>query len=115
MLDNSILNNIKKLLGIPADYVAFDTDIIIHINSVFANLSQMGVSSSNTLFQIQDNTCTWDDFVAGDDDILTSIKTYVYLKVRLLFDPPANSVLVESINNQIKELEYRLYTQKGGY
>lgn len=116
MENNSILDNIKKLLGMPMNYNAFDEDIIIHINSVLSSLKSMGVESSNNPnFQISDNSATWDDFIAGDPDILSNVKSYIYLKVRLLFDPPANSVLVDSINNQIKELEYRLYTQKGGY
>lgn len=116
MESNSILDNIKKLLGMPMEYTVFDQDIIIHINSVFANLKQMGVESTNNPnFQIEDNSATWDDLISGDSDILPSIKTYVYLKVRLLFDPPSNTSLLESINNQIREIEYRLYTQKGGY
>lgn len=114
-MDNSILNNIKKLLGMPAEYTAYDTDIIIHINSVLSHLSQMGVTSTDSTFQIEDNTATWDDFINNDDDILSSVKTYIYLKVKLLFDPPVNSSLLTSIENQIKEYEVRLYTQKGGY
>ena len=115
MTNTSILDNIKKMLGLTAEYTEFDDDIIVHINSVLANLSQMGVSSSDEIFQITDNSATWQDFINGDSDILPSVKTYIYLKVKLLFDPPANSVLVDAINNQIKEHEYRLYTQKGGY
>lgn len=116
MESNSILDNIKKLLGMPMEYTVFDQDIIIHINSVFANLKQMGVESTNNPnFQIEDNSTTWDDFISGDSGILASVKSYIYLKVRLIFDPPANGTLVEAINSQIKELEYRLYTQKGGY
>lgn len=115
MENNSILNNIKKLLGMPTEYTPFDEDIITHINSVFSTLAQMGVSPSNKIFQIEDNSATWDDFISGDEDILPSVKSYIYLKVKLLFDPPTNSALLQSTNNQINELEYRLYTQKGGY
>lgn len=116
MEDNSILNNIKKLLGMPTDYTAFDPDIIIHINSVLSNLSQMGVASeSSPNFQIEDSSDTWDDFIAGDENILSSVKSYIYLKVKLIFDPPANATLLGAIESRIKELEYRLYTQKGGY
>lgn len=111
--DNSILNNIKKLLGMPLDYNPFDQDIVIHINSVFSTLNQMGVGPSNN-FQITDSSTTWDEY-AEDEGVLNIIKSYVYLKVRLLFDPPANATIIESINNQIKELEYRMYTWKGGY
>lgn len=116
MEDNSILDDIKKLLGMPMCYTPFDTDIIIHINSVLSNLSQMGVvSESAPNFQIEDNSAKWSDFIAGDKNILSSVKTYIYLKVKLLFDPPANATLLGAIESQIKELEYRLYTQKGGY
>lgn len=115
MESTSILDNIKKLLGMPMEYTPFDADIIIHINSVFSTLAQMGVSPTNKIFQIEDNSANWDDFIAGDEDILPSVKSYIYLKVKLLFDPPSNTSLLESINNQIRELEYRLYTQKGGY
>lgn len=116
MENNSILDNIKKMLGIPACMTEFDTDIIIDINSVLSILAQMGVENEeNKNFQIEDNSATWDDFIGSDNDILPCVKSYIYLKVKLLFDPPTSSVLAESINNQIKELECRLYTQKGGY
>lgn len=115
MENNSILDTIKKLLGMPMEYTPFDVDIITHINSVFSTLAQMGVSPSNKIFQIEGNSETWEDFIDGDENILPSVKSYIYLKVKLLFDPPTNAALIESTNNQIKELEYRLYTQKGGY
>lgn len=110
----SILNSIKKLLGLPVEYTAFDADIQIHINTVFANLAQMGVCPNTNGFQIEDASTEWSEFTE-DDTLINNVKSYVYLKVRLIFDPPANSTLVASIENQIKELEYRLYTQKGGY
>ena len=111
---DSILDSIKKLLGMPSCYDAFETDIIMHINTVFANLAQMGVCPDDKGFQITDNSTTWSEFT-NDDILMNNVKTYVYLKVRLIFDPPANATLVDSINSQIDELEYRLYTQKGGY
>lgn len=114
MEDHSILDDIKKLLGMPMCYTAFDTDIITHINTVFANLAQMGVCPSEKGFQIEDSSTEWSEFT-DDDMLINNVKTYVYLKVRLIFDPPANSTIIESINRQISELEYRLYTQKGGY
>ena len=114
--DGSILNNIKKLLGLGPEYNCFDQDIIIHINSVFASLHQMGVYNKNLdkCFEITDNSATWSDFLE-DDNTINFIKTYVYLKVKLAFDPPANSVVQASYENQIKELEVRLYTRRGGY
>ena len=111
---DSILNSIKKLLGMPLDYTPFDTDIIIHINTVFANLAQMGVCPNEQGFQIEDSSTEWSEFT-DDDMLINNVKTYVYLKVRLIFDPPANGTIIDSINNQINELEYRLYIQKGGF
>lgn len=102
----SILTSIKKLLGIPEDYTHFDQDIIIHINSVFMVLNQLGVGPENCFF-IEDDTSTWEDFL-DDDTSMEAIKTYVYLKVRVIFDPPANSTVMKSIEDAIKEYEFRL-------
>lgn len=116
--DNSILNDVKKMLGLTLDYNPFDIDIITHINSVFANLAQMGVyahgDEEQSGFEIKDSSTTWDEFT-NDNKLKNNLKSYVYLKVKVLFDPPASSTILESFNNQIKELEYRLYTQEGGY
>lgn len=103
---DSILNSIKKLLGIAEEYEHFDSDIIIHINSVFMILNQIGVGPAEG-FSIQDKTSTWEDFTKGELSV-ESVKTYVYLKVRLIFDPPSSSSVIESINRQISELEWRL-------
>jgi hypothetical protein len=111
---DSILNTIKKLLGMPNEYEPFDEDIKIHINSVFATLAQIGVCPNEDGFQIEGPDDKWSDFT-NDDKLINNVRSYMYLKVKLLFDPPANSVLVDSIERQIKELEYRLYTQRGGY
>ena len=94
----SILTSIKKLLGIPEDYTAFDDQIIIHINSVFMILNQLGVGPSEG-FKIIDKEDTWDDYIS-DETKLEIVKSYVYLKVKLLFDPPSNSSVMESINRQ---------------
>lgn len=102
----SILTSIKKLLGIEEEYIQFDDDIIMHINSVFLNLTQLGVGPVDGFF-IEDDTATWDDFI-GDDTQLQAVKTYMYLKVKLLFDPPLSSSVIESINRMISELEWRL-------
>ena len=114
--DDSILNTVKKLLGIAIDYDCFDQDIIVHINSTFAVLHQMGVGCTNgeDCFEIEDASTTWAEFIK-DKKQINFVKTYVYLKVRMLFDPPVSSTLAESINNQIKELENRLYIREGGY
>ena len=102
----SILTSIKKLLGIDEEYTQFDSDIIMHINSVFLNLTQLGVGPSEG-FQIEDDSDTWEDFI-GDSNQLQAVKSYVYLKVKLLFDPPLSSSVIESMNRMITELEWRL-------
>lgn len=106
MDEDSILKTIKKLLGLPEDYDAFDQDLIIHINSVFSTLDQIGVGPANG-FYISDETATWDHFF-NEDLPVHHIKTYVYLKVRLVFDPPATSFAINAMENQAKELEWRL-------
>ena len=102
----SILTSIKKLLGITEEYEHFDQDIIMHINSVFMILTQMGVGPEEG-FTISDSTTTWNEFT-NDDKKIEAVKSYVYLKVRLLFDPPASSSVMEAINRSISELEWRL-------
>ena len=102
----SILTSIKKLLGIEEEYTQFDADIIMHINTVFLNLTQLGVGPSEG-FLIEDDTAIWEDFI-GDSSQLQAVKTYMYLKVRLLFDPPLSSSVTESMNRMIAELEWRL-------
>lgn len=103
---DSILKTIKKLLGISDEETHFDTDLIIHINSVFSILNQLGVGPSKS-FQIQDEKETWDQFIEDDTDF-NDVKTYIYLKVKLLFDPPASSSVMSAMERQISELEWRL-------
>ena len=105
-MNDSILTSIKKLLGITEEYEHFDQDIIIHINSVFMILNQLGVGPSNG-FSITDKTAIWSDFISEGAN-LESVKSYIYLKVRLLFDPPTTSAVMESMNRMISELEFRL-------
>lgn len=102
----SILTSIKKLLGISEDYEQFDNDIIMHINTVFLNLTQLGVGP-DTGFSIEDKYAEWRDFIK-DDEKLQAVKSYVYLKVKLLFDPPLSTAVIESMNRAIAELEWRL-------
>ena len=101
-MDDSILNTIKKMLGISSDYTAFDTDIIFDINSVFLSLNQLGIGPAS-VFSITDASSNWADFSSISKNIIV---TYVYLKV--LFDPPSSSFVLSSISDQIKELEFRL-------
>ena len=103
---NSILTSIKKMLGVDEEYDCFDTDIILHINSVLMILTQLGVGPSEG-FIITDKTATWKDFLK-DTKKLESVKSYVYLKVKLLFDPPLSSAVMEATNRLISELEFRL-------
>lgn len=110
MQSESILTSIKKLLGLSADYTAFDQDITIHINTAFMLLSQLGVGPKEG-FRITDNSKTWADFLKEDDMTLEGVKTYIYLKVRLVFDPPTSSFVLEAFNKQIEELEFRLNVQ----
>ena len=106
---DSILTSIKKLLGIDEAYTHFDPDIVMHINSVLMILHQMGVGPSDGLI-IEDETAVWGDFIPDASPVkLEAVKSYIYLKVRLLFDPPMSSAVLESINRQITELEWRLY------
>lgn len=105
-MSESILTNTKKILGIAEDYVAFDVDVITHINSVFSTLNQLGIGPVEG-FMIEDKADTWEAFLV-DDIRLNAVKTYMYLRVRILFDPPATSYLIASMNSQIQELEWRL-------
>jgi len=106
MAAESILTSIKKLLGLADDYIEFDVDIVMHINSAFATLNQLAVGPTNSLF-IEDKTTNWENFIEGQPNI-NSVKSYVYFKVRLAFDPPATSFAITSMENMAKELEFRL-------
>lgn len=105
---DSILTSIKKLLGIAEEYTHFDADLIVHINSVLSVMSQLGVGP-DTGFSISDDNAVWSDFVPEAKN-LELIKSYVYLKVRLLFDPPTSSAVLASMERQISELEWRINT-----
>ena len=103
---DSILTSIKKLLGITEEYENFDQDIIMHINSAFMILNQLGVGPKRG-FSISDKSSTWDEFIPERSN-LEAVKTYVHLKVKLMFDPPLSSTVIEAIKSQINELEWRL-------
>lgn len=104
---DSILTSIKKMLGIMEDYEHFDQDIIMHINTVFTILTQLGVGPSEG-FSISNKEAVWSDFILPNEQMLESIKSYMYLKIRLIFDPPISSAVMESINRTISELEWRI-------
>ena len=101
----SILISIKKLLGIMPEYTNFDDDIIIHINTAFAMLNQLGVGPKEG-FMIVDENSEWEEYTNQTN--LNMVKTYIYLKVRLLFDPPTSTALIESINRTLSEIEWRI-------
>ena len=110
--EESILIYVKKLLGIQEDYTHFDPDVIYGINAAFGVLTQLGVGPEEG-FMISDDSAKWNDFVS-DDTRLSLIKPYVYLKTRLLFDPPSSNALIDSFNKTINEYEWRLYVASDG-
>ena len=106
---DSILTTIKKLLGVSEADESFDIDIVMGINTALSSLTQIGVGPPAG-FLIQTKTSTWSEFLGTGLD-LESVKTYVYLKVKLLFDPPSSSALIDSINRVLSELEFRIYVR----
>lgn len=109
----SILESVKKNLGISADNTAFDVDLILHINSTLATLNQLGVGPDEG-FAIEDDSATWEDFL-GDDPRANNVRIYTYLKVRVLFDPPTGSYhLIGAMEQQITELEWRISVKREG-
>lgn len=109
-MEESILTSIKKLLGISEDDESFDQDILMHINSVLFVLCQLGVGP-DTAYSIDDSSVSWVDYLGEDLAKYESIKTYIYLRVRLLFDPPTNGSVLAAIERQVAEYEWRLNIQ----
>lgn len=105
-MEQSILISVKKILGLDADYTAFDHDVITHINTSFSTLHQLGLGPING-FMIEDDEAVWDEFIE-DDATYNTVRTYVYLVVRLLFDPPATSFALAALQEQIRQFEWRL-------
>lgn len=105
-MEDSILVSIKKMLGIQSDYTHFDTDIVLCINTAFSILTQLGVGPE-TGYAIQDAGATWADFL-GDDSRLEMAKSFVHMRVKLMFDPPQNASLAEVYERTAKELEWRI-------
>lgn len=104
-----ILNTIKKMIGLDASYIAYDIDILININSVISTLYQMGVVDADPYVVVDQNT-EWDDLDL-EDNVLQMVKEYIYFKVKNVFDPPASNAIMQSYENKIKELEYRMYAE----
>lgn len=112
-MSSSILTTTKKALGLPEDYTAFDPELVMHINSALATLNQIGVGPQQG-FMIEDAAATWEEFI-GVDPRRNNVKQLVYLKVRLVFDPPGTSFLLTAFQEQIQQLEWRvLVTEESG-
>ena len=105
-MNESILTSVKKLLGITEEYNHFDADIIMHINTVFMVLMQLGVGPANG-FSISDASSTWGDFLQSSKQ-LEAVRSYVYLRVKMMFDPPQAGAVIQSTERLISELEFRL-------
>lgn len=106
----SILTSIKKLLGYTEDYKIFDADIIMHINTVFMTLNQLGVGSDE-VFNIEDDLAVWKDFLGDNEKEISAVKTYIYQRVKLIFDPPMNSAHIQALQKSIDEFEWRCNLQ----
>jgi hypothetical protein len=107
-MENSILISTKKILSLPETYTPFDLDIVTHINAAFSSLDQLGVGPAGGFF-IEDEAQSWED-IGLPSNQLNMVRSYVYLKARMLFDPPTLSFLIEAMNEQIHEYEWRLKT-----
>lgn len=103
---DSILSSVKKFLGIVAECTDFDQDIIMHINSVFTILEQLGAGPDGG-FTISDDTAVWSDFL-GDCKQIEIVKSYMYMKVRMMFDPPLSSAVSSALESNISEMEFRI-------
>lgn len=111
-MSNSILTSTKKILGIDESYTAFDLDILTHINSALMIVNQLGLGSEDGS-EITGPEETWDDLF-GTDPMLNTIRTYVYLRVRVLFDPPATSFHLKALEDQLREMEWRISVYREG-
>lgn len=109
-MTDSILTSTKKMLGLDESYTAFDLDITMHINSVFSTLRQLGVGPTAG-FMITDASSTWTEFLGGDSRY-NSVKSYVYMKVRMMFDSPSTAHLVTALEKQITEMEWRINSER---
>ena len=107
LADQSILDSVKKVIGMDPSYTAFDIDIVMHINTQFSKLYNLGVGPKNAAFEIEDKNAKWSDFLQGKTNI-NMVKTYVCMAVRLIFDPPPTSFGIEAVKTEIQEMGWRL-------
>lgn len=105
-MEDSILLSVKKALSLSPDNTDFDADILMHINSVLAILQQLGIGPENGYY-LEDDLTTWSDYLGADSNHIAMVRTYVAAKVRLLFDPPVSSAVMESLNRTCSEFEWR--------
>ena len=112
-LNDSVLVSVKKALGIPRDHEEFDSDITMHRNSTFAKLYQMGVGPRDSVYKIEGEDDLWDDFVEDKEEI-EMVRSFMYIEVRLMFDPPTASLLT-SLQERQKEYEWRLTVAGSNY
>lgn len=110
-MEGSILNTIKQMLGLSAEDDSFDLDVMVLINAAFMSLQQMGVGPEGG-FTINSAEDSWQDFMA-DDRLYMGVREYIYLKVRLVFDPPTSSSVADAMKKSVEELEWRLLVQTG--
>lgn len=103
---DSILTSVKKIIGISEEDESFDVDLIMHINSIILVLDQLGLESASR-FTITDKNATWNDLFS-DGEVIEPVKSYIALRVRMIFDPPNSSAVAEAIKNTIAELEWRI-------
>jgi hypothetical protein len=111
-MSDSILISVKKILGMSEDYSPFDMDVLMHVNTAFSTLNQIGIGPENGFF-IEDATATWGDFL-GTDPRLNTAKSFICLRVRLIFDPPTTSYAIDSMNKQLEEFIWRLSVYREG-
>lgn len=107
-MNDSILNSVKLQLGILPEYTVFDQQLILAINTAFSILHQLGVGPKDG-YAIEDESNTWDEVVTKQS--LNMVKSYVFLKVKLLFDPPATSFVLDAYNKQLAEMEWRINSE----
>lgn len=105
-MNESILRTIKKLIGLTDDYTVFDADLILHINTFLSVITDFGIGDTD--FSITGTDETWEDFLGSDEVFFNDVKTYLTGKVRLAFDPPTSSVVMQALKEQNNELEWRL-------
>lgn len=113
-MEESILDSIKKFVGVSVDDDAFDDELIMIVNGIFMTLQQIGVGSQSTLFHIEDNSSTWSDYLENPTE-LPMVQTYTAIRTRLVFDPPQSSTLEQALRQEVAEYEWRLNVKVDDY